>query len=162
MRNPLVIAAAVVFVLIGAAQALRGGQGQDAAPAAPAAPAQAPAQAPVDVNIREAYQERLTAAREVVASIDKRLDAGEAQTTTFLEFQAQAYKRLADAEIAAAADKAARVAAAGQHLRRCEQMLKVIDARFKHGLDASLINVQQAKYHLADAKVTLAEAMARP
>jgi hypothetical protein len=158
MRKALALGTAVFFTLLGTAHALRGGQAQDAAPAA----VQAGAQAPGDVNVREAYQERLKAARDVVASLDQRIEAGEAQTPTLLDLQALSYRRLAEAEMAAAADDAARVAAAGQYLLRCEHLLKVTDSRFRHGLDTSKFQVDQARYHLADAKVTLAEAMARP
>src|SRR5687768_15363551 len=154
MRSTPAFATAAFVVLIGTAHALRGGQAQDAAPAAAVQPA-------VDVNVREAYQERVKAARDVVASLDQRIEAGEAQTPTMLDLQALSYKRLAQAEMAAAPDNAGRVEAAGQYLRRCEQLLKVTDSRFRHGLDASRFQLEQARYHLADAKVTLAEAMAR-
>lgn len=149
MRTALAIGMTAVVVFVLGASALSGQQ-----------PAPASKVKPVDANVREAYQERVKAARDVVASIDQRLEAGEALTPAMIELQAATYKRLADAESEAAPDRAGRVTAAGQHIRRCELLLNVTDERFKAGLDVSTVQVNQAKYHLADAKVMLAEAMA--
>ena len=149
MRSSLAIATAAVIVTIVCIRAVHGEGEQDAA-------------RPADVIVREAYQERVKAARDVLASIDQRLEAGEALGPSMLDLQATSFKRLADAEIAAAADKGGRIEAAGQHVRRCEELLTITDTRFKAGLDTSKVQLDQAKYHLADAKVMLAEAMVRP
>ena len=159
VRISLPVAVAVVFVglasLLGT-HALRAAQQQ-------APQAQPPAQkAAPDAALRELYRERVKAARDVVKVIEQRVEAGEALTPTMIDLQAQSFLRLAEAEMAAADDNAGRVTAAGQYVRRCEHILKVVDSRFQAGLDASMVQVNQAKYHVADAKVRLAETMARP
>lgn len=149
MRHTLAVGLIMVAGLAFSAHALRGQQ-QPAAP--PANGAQA--------NLRELYQERLEAARDVVTVLEQRLEAGEALTPTMVALQIEAYRHVAQAEADATGDKAGRIAAAGRYVRRCEQVVNILDTRHKAGVDVSSLQVKQAQYHLADAKVMLARAMA--
>ena len=153
MRKTMSVAVMVLVGIVAGHHALRAQQAPQ-----PPAPANAAGPAPA---LRELYQERVKAARAVIEVLDQRFEAGEALTPTMIDLQHESFRRLAEAETAAAEDKAGRVTAAGQYVRRCEQILKIIESRFQHGLDTSKVQVNQAKYHLSDAKVRLAEAMAQ-
>lgn len=152
MRKLFIAGIVILVGLLTTTHIIRGAPRQDVAPAAAAA------NGAKTVSLRELYEERAKAAREVVESLDKRVEAGEALTPTLIELQANAYERLAGAEAVAAGDKAGRVAAAGAFVERCEKMQKVVDSRFRAGLDVSRFQVSQMRYRVADARVKLGEA----
>ena len=155
MRTAVTLGFITLAGIAFSAHALRGQQPPPGQPAAPRAANGAAG------PLRELYQDRLKAARDVVSALERRLEAGEAMTPTMVALQSEAYRRVAEAEAAAAGDNAGRIAAAGQYVRRCEQVLKIVEARHKAGLDVSNVQVAQAQYHLADAKVMLAEALGK-
>jgi hypothetical protein len=117
--------------------------------------------AAVDAALKTHQKERVQAARDLVAELQKRLDAGEALTPTFTQLQMDAFERLAKAEVAAADNARDRIAAVERYVERCREVLRVVEARHANGLDVSSVQLHQARYQLADAQCMLEELRAR-
>jgi hypothetical protein len=154
MRRWIIVAAALFIGLALAVPAIRGDQPKGGTRGAAGA-------ALVGADLQKLRQARVEAARDVVAELEKRMEAGEAVTPTFIDLLAESRKRLAEAEVAAAAGQRDRIAAAQRYVERSRETLDLVQARFQAGVDVSRVQVSQAKYRLADAECTLAELRAQ-
>ena len=149
MRNWIVIAALLVVGFVLGSRGLWGELPKDVG-----------APKVVGGELKGFRTKRVEAARDVVAELQKRIEAGEPLTPEFLRLQGDAFEQLADSEIAVADNAGGRVAAAENYVERCSAILKMVDSRFAAGLDVSKVQVSQAKYQLADAQCMLAEVKA--
>ena len=130
--------------------------------ATPAAQAAAQVQREPDATAAQnaARRAMADAARETLAALQERLDAGEALTPSMIELQCQSSRRLCLAEQAIAGDKVGREKAAAEHLGRTKTYHLVLVQRWKAGLDVSRVQVTQALYFLREAELWVAEAKA--
>jgi hypothetical protein len=111
-----------------------------------------------DSKLKQLAQARLAAAKEVLAALDVRIQAGEALTPTFLDVQATWYKRECEAALDAAADRAGRIAAVQAYHERADKLLMTLKSRV--GQDITRVQLLQGEYLLADAKYWLAKVTA--
>ena len=100
---------------------------------------------------------RVIAAREVVDALEQRAQAREPLTPAFIELQAVAKRRLAEAQIEATNDSAARLRIAQQLVKESRDYLNILEQRKAARTDVSDVQVAQWSYHLADAEYLLAK-----
>jgi len=100
---------------------------------------------------------RVTAAQEVVDALQRREQEREPLTPTFIELRAVSRRRLAEAQIEATNDPAARLRIAQQYAKESRDYLQVLINRMMARTDVSSLQVAQWKYHLADAEYLLAK-----
>ena len=148
-------AAAVVAVasVVGTGAVVAKHRGLVFAQATPAAPATG---APGD-PVRQTADARVKAAMEVVATIDHRLEAGEALTPTMVELKAASQRRVAEARIDAAASREERLKAAREHVGQVREFAGILKKRYEAGLDVSRVQLAQANYYVADAEYVVAK-----
>jgi hypothetical protein len=114
------------------------------------------AKEPVAADIQQKAQARVQAAENVLTFIDKRIEAGaEPLTPSFIELRGRAQRRLAEAQIDAAADTAARRRAAERYVQQSRESLAQLEKRM--GQDVTQFGLAQARYEVADAEYLLAK-----
>ena len=148
-------AAAVVALVsvVGTGAVVAKNRGLVFAQATPAAPA---AGAGGD-SVRQTADARVKAAMEVVATIDQRLEAGEALTPSMVELKGAAQRRVVEARIDAAATREERLKAAREHIEQVRAFAEILKKRYEVGLDVSRVQLAQANYYVADAEYVVAK-----
>ena len=111
--------------------------------------------------VREKAAERVKYAEQVLVHLNARLQAGEAQTPTFIELQTASLRRLAEARIDATNDRNAQIKAVEEYVRGVRETATILQKRFDAGVDVSRVQVAQGQYHVADAEYLLAKLQAR-
>ena len=100
------------------------------------------------------------AAADVFKALGERMEAGEPLTPTFTELMFEWSRRAHNAQVAAAPAKDLRIKAAQEHLARVRDLHRVVEQRFRAGLDVSRVQVAQATYYLREAELWLLQAQA--
>lgn len=106
--------------------------------------------------VRERGTARVVAAEKLMEAMDAERDVGNTPLTpSFVDLYGAGLRRLAEARIEAAVDRAERVKAAEAYVRRCREMVEF--ARQRQGPEATMVQVRQIAYCLADAEYLLAK-----
>ena len=104
--------------------------------------------------LREKAAARVRAAERVVDELQAELDTGNTPLTEwFIEHDATARRRLAEARIDASADSKEHVRAVEQYLLQCRARLELL--RNRKGQDPIKTGLRLAEYHIADAEYWL-------
>jgi hypothetical protein len=98
------------------------------------------------------------AASDVLKALNERIGAGEALTPSFAELMFEWSRRVHNAQVAAAPAKDLRLKSAQEHLARVRDLHRIIEQRFRAGLDVSRVQVAQATYYLREAEMWVMQA----
>lgn len=123
-----------------------------------------PAQAAVAAEAKSDAAKKLVAQRvEICEALLKSVDDREHNgfqpiSPEYVRYKGNLLRRLADAELAAAAgDRAARAKAAEAYVGRGKALLRTVEERFKAGADVNDTQVQEARYTVNDAELLVEE-----
>ena len=100
---------------------------------------------------------RVLAAQEAVDALERRAQAGEPLIPAYVELQAVAKRRLAEAQMEATNDPAARLRIAQQLVKESRDYLGILQQRRAARTDVGDVQIAQWSYHLADAEYLLAK-----
>ena len=151
MRRRFLASVVLAVALLVTFQLLRGG-----APAAAAAAAQAPAVPQATSRLAALRQERVDIARQAIEQLEQQFRNGLGEDAEVGLWQ----RRLFDAEVAAAADKAARLASAERYVNATRRRMELTQRQFQVG-QVGINTVFALKYDLAGAECALEELKAQ-